>query len=169
MQKKKLIVFFGKPGAGKTTIIQEKFANEKVIDVKTYVFAYRKDGTVPEEKTLDAYHDMYDYVRTLDDDTVILELGTNHAEYNIQQLKALQPSRRIILFLCNASDETLRERLQNSVSHEDMEKMYVRLERIFPDEHIELLETAGMYYVLLDMEQPWTDNVILISQRLRDL
>lgn len=169
MQEKKLIVFFGKPGAGKTTIIQEKFAGEKVVDVKTYVVAYRKDGTVPEEKTLDAYHDMYDYVRTLDDDTVVLELGTNHAEYNIQQLKVLQSVRRVALFLCNASDETLRERLQNSVSHEDMEKMYVRLERVFPDEHIKLLEAAGMEYVLLDMEQPWTDNVILISQRLRDL
>ncbi len=168
MNTKKLVVFFGKPGAGKTTLIGETFPDANVVDVKAFVRKYRVDGTVPEEKTLQGYQDMYEHIAGLDDDLIILELGANHEKFNVQELLKSQDKRELYLFLCNASLETLKERLQNRSDQDDMEKMLKRLERDFPGEYIRLFEKAGMQYILLDMEQPWTDNLILVQQRLRD-
>ena len=43
-----------------------------------------------------------------------------------------------------------------------------RLKRDFPGVYLALLENAGFEYTILDMEQPWTDNMILVNQRLRE-
>jgi len=168
MQKKKLVVFFGKPGAGKTTLISETFPDTKVVDVKSFVLAYKQSNILPEEKTLDGYKDMYKALADIEDDLIVLELGTNHEVYNIEQLQSLAPKRQIYIFLCTASVETLRQRIQTRDEHFDPEALERRLQRNFPGLYITLLEEAGMRYVLLDMEQPWTDNLILVHQRLRD-
>lgn len=170
MGQKKLIVFFGKPGAGKSTIIRETFAQERIVDVKDYVLRYRAGDDVPEEKTIDGYRDMYRFVISLKDPVVVLELGTNHPVYNVEQLKALGASRVVVIFLCTASVDTLDERLRNRSARfiGDLARIRERLQRPFPNELIPLLELAGLSYTVLDMEQPWTDNVILINQRLRD-
>ncbi len=168
MQKKKLVIFFGKPGAGKSTLITETFLDNKVVDVKPFVLAYKKNDVLPEEKTLNGYKDMYKALTDMEDDLIVVELGTNHEAYNIERLQDLASERQIFIFLCTASVETLRQRIQLRDEKINPEALERRLERDFPGQYITLLEEAGMHYVLLDMEQPWTDNLILVHQRLRD-
>lgn len=168
MQKKKLVVFFGKPGVGKSTLIEETFPENKVVDVKPFVLAYKENDALPEEKTIDGYKDMYKALTGTEDDLIVLELGTNHEAYNIEQLQIMASECQLFIFLCTASVETLRQRIQSRDEKIDFEALERRLQRDFPGEYIKLLEEAGLLYVLLDMEQPWTDNLILVHQRLRD-
>ncbi len=156
MSAKKLLVFIGKPGAGKTTLINKEFPDKKIIDVLPFVMSYKVAGRVPEEKTLDGYRDMYRHLRELNDDFVILELGTNHADFNITELKKIGQMFAVQVFLCVASNQTLRERIQLRDRGDDMEAMERRLQRVFPDEHIMLLERAGLSYIILDMEKSLT-------------
>ena len=62
MSKKKLLVFIGKPGSGKTTLIQKIFPDQKIVDVLPFVLAYKVGGILPEEKTIEGYRDMYKYL-----------------------------------------------------------------------------------------------------------
>lgn len=168
MNTKKLVVFFGKPGAGKTTLISETFPDVRVVDVKPFVVAYKKNDVLPEARTLDGYKDMYKVLAEMEDDLIIVELGTNHEAYNIEQLQGLASERQLFVFLCTASVETLRQRIQSRDETIDPEALERRLRRDFPGEYIKLFEEAGIQYVFLDMEQPWTDNLILVQQRIRD-
>ncbi len=169
MDKKKLLVFIGKIGAGKSTLIKEAFADVEVIDVQPFVRAYWEGDTVPEEKTLLAYKDMYKRLRSMNDNTIVVELGTNHASFNIQELKIFNADCALHLFLCIASVETLRQRLMERNDDMPEEARERRLKIDFPSTHLTLIEDAGLPYTILDMEQPWTDNVILARQRVRDL
>lgn len=169
MKKKKLFVFLGKIGAGKTTLIKEAFEGVPLVDVKPFVRAYWEGDTVPEEKTLQAYQDMYVKLKELEDPEVVVELGTNHNDYNIRHLKVLSQQRLVHLFLCIASVETLRQRLEERTDDIPEEAREKRLAVDFPNSHLPLIEAVRLPYTILDMEQPWTDNVILVHQRIRDL
>jgi predicted kinase len=151
---KKLLVFIGKPGVGKTTLINKVFPKQKIVDDMPFVFAYKVNGKVPEEKTLQGYEDMYRHLKEVNDDFVILELGTNHAEFNIKELKKLSQQFEIKVYLCTASTETCRARIKIRARGDDMEAMERRLQRDFPDEHIRQLKSVGISYIVLDMEQP---------------
>ncbi|MDD5342108.1 MAG: AAA family ATPase [Patescibacteria group bacterium] len=154
---KKLLVFIGKPGVGKTTLINKVFPDQKIIDVQPYVWSYKVNGRVPEEKTLNAYQDMYRHLESLNDALVILELGTNHAEFNIKELKKLSQQFEVRVYLCTASVETCRARIKIRARGDDMEAMERRLQRDFPDEHIKQLKSAGLEYITLDMESPLSE------------
>lgn len=169
MNNKKLLVFIGKIGAGKTTLINETFENIPIVDVKPFVRAYWEKDTVPEDKTLQAYKDMYQRVESMNYETIVLELGTNHASFNIKQLNAIRATYIVHLFLCIASVETLRERLKERSDDIPEDARERRLNIDFPNTHIPLIEAVGLSYTILDMEQPWTDNLILVHQRIRDL
>ncbi|MDD5566865.1 MAG: AAA family ATPase [Patescibacteria group bacterium] len=164
MPDKRLLVFIGKPGVGKTTLINKVFPDQKIIDVQPYVWSYKVNGRVPEEKTLIAYQDMYRHLEALNDALVILELGTNHAEFNTKELKKLSQQFEVRVYLCTASVETCRARIKIRARGDDMEAMERRLQRDFPDEHIKLLESMGMGYITLDMEKsiPKLQRLVLV-------
>lgn len=164
---KPLLVFMGKPGSGKTTLIKELFPKKKIIDVKPFVLAYEVDGQVPEKKTVLGYRDMYKEISEKHADMAILELGTNHPALNIEELQKQAEVREVHIFLCTASVDTLRERIIGRDENDNMEAMEKRLKRNFPDTHLPLIELRELSYSILDMEQPMTDNMILVKQLLR--
>lgn len=164
---KQLLVFMGKPGAGKTTLINELFPGHTIIDVRPYVTKYMVDGVLPEEKTLQGYHDMYADFGTQQEETVILELGTNHAELNTAKLGTLATECDLRVFICTASVETLRNRVIGRPLYDDMAAMERHFARDFPNSHLPFFKKVGIEPYFLDMEQPMTDNIILVRQALR--
>lgn len=165
-RKNKLLVFIGKPGAGKSTLIKELNPDGVIIDVKTFVLAYEVNGQVPEEKTEQAYHDMYAQVMDKHEDLLVLEIGTNHPQVNVDEFKKLSSDWEIFIFICTASIDTLKKRIIIRPEDNDMAAMERRLQRNFPELHLSLLERASLPYVILDMEQPMTDNIILVNQSI---
>ncbi|MFZ6035744.1 MAG: hypothetical protein ACOYUK_01240 [Patescibacteria group bacterium] len=163
---KQLLVFMGKPGAGKTTLIHELFPGQMIFDVADFIAAYRTGTTWPEHKTLQGYEDMYMALEHMQD-VVILELGTNHAEYNINQLRQIRQHADVRVFVCTASVDTLRQRVLRRPGFRDMESIERRFAWDFPNSHLPLFTQAGIEPYFLDMEQPMTDNVILVRQALR--
>ncbi|MBI5037283.1 MAG: 50S ribosome-binding GTPase [Candidatus Kerfeldbacteria bacterium] len=164
---KQLLVFMGKPGVGKTTLINELFPGHTIIDARPFVLKYMVDGEIPEDKTILGYRDMYAALGKLTDPIIILELGTNHEQLNVKQLAAFAQQADVRVFICTASVETLRKRVIERSIHDDMEAMERRFARDFPNSHLALFEQVGIEPYFLDMEQPMTDNVILVRQALR--
>ncbi|MDD2807272.1 MAG: hypothetical protein PHW95_01980 [Patescibacteria group bacterium] len=153
--KRKLIVFIGKPGVGKTTLIKAVFPDQIFIDVLPFIEKFRlPDASIPEEKTIIAYENMYRYLERVDSDFVVLELGTNHPEFNINQLKKLQTLYDLKIFLCLASVLTCWERARARGMRHTTEAFQARMARDFPASHEKLLHAAGLNYQLVDMEQP---------------
>lgn len=148
-------------------MIHELFPDHAIIDVRPFVLTYMVDGKMPEDKTILGYQDMYRALEKLTDDIVILELGTNHERLNVEQLAALATSVDVRVFICTASVETLRKRVAERPIYDDMEAMERRFACDFPNSHLPLFEQAGIEPYFLDMEQPMTDNVILVHQALR--
>ncbi|MBU0707372.1 AAA family ATPase [Patescibacteria group bacterium] len=165
MQKNTLVVFVGKPGVGKTTLIKRVFPDKKLIDVLPYVYAYKVNGHVPEERTLDGYKDMYKDLLKMSEPLVILELGSNHPEFNVQQLSNLQKDFQIKIYICTAEIDTLRQRVIGRNRGDDMEAMELRLQRKFPQEHIKKLEKTDLEYDVLDMEKPLSITEQLIKKQ----
>ena len=161
--KNKLFVFVGKPGVGKTTLINKVFSSAKLIDVMPYVKAYEVDGKVPEEKTLDGYRDMYDVIDNLDDEIVILELGTNHEKFNIKKLERLLSKFEISIFICNASIDTCRNRVKNRKREFDNQALEKRLQKNFPNIYLRALKNSKLKYEVLDMERDVEENKELIK------
>jgi len=165
----KLFVFLGKPGVGKTTLIQAALPTCRRVDVRPFVRSYEIGGVVPEEKTLAGYQDMYRYVGGLNEPVVVLELGTNHPEFNVQQLLQLQQKRDIHLFLCTASVETCRQRMNGRNFQDDAEAMERRLLRDFPNTYLQLLHQTSLHYHLIDLEQPLEETNKIIRAYLARL
>lgn len=162
----RLFVFFGKPGVGKTTLIQAALPTYRRVDVRPFVRAYGVSGVMPEEKTLIGYQDMYRYLGGLNEQVVVLELGTNHPEFNVQQLVQLQPKRDIHLFLCTASVETCRQRMRGRIFRDDAEAMERRLQRDFPNAYLQLLRQTSLHYHLIDLEQPLEQTNRIVREYL---
>lgn len=104
MKKRRLYVFAGKPGAGKTTIINKIFSKgEKIVDVLPFVEQFRVGKKVLEHKTITAYENMYEYLKKIKDSIAVLEIGMNHPELNISEIEKLQDEYEVTLFLCETS------------------------------------------------------------------
>ena len=146
-------VFIGKPGVGKSTLIREAFPGEKIRDVRPYIRAFEKDGKVPEEKTLEGYENFYLDLENAPAENLVVELGTNHPEFNIGKLSILAGKKGARVFLCDASVDTCRSRAETRGIYMDKEELERRLARNFPETHIGLLKRAGVPYFVLNMEK----------------
>jgi hypothetical protein len=151
--KRKLVIFAGKPGIGKSTLIKALFKNHTIVDVLPFVKAYEINGKVVQEKTLQAYKDMYKYIESLKDEEVVLEIGTNHPDINIANMNKLKDEYDVKLFLCEASHATNFERLQLRAGRGAYdEEMLERLGRDFPNTFVNELKKTELDYEILDME-----------------
>lgn len=157
--KPRLYIFAGKPGAGKTTIIAHLFPNQPFVDVLPFVEQFRTGVTVPEEKTELAYHNMYRSLKTAKDQTMILEIGTNHPELNISEITKLQDMYDIMLFLCEASREICHQRATLRGMRHTTEAWEARMKRDFPNTFIKLLSTTTIPYYVVDMGKSLKETV----------
>ena len=152
--KQKLIVFSGKPGVGKSTLINYLFKNDQIIDVLPFVKRYEKDGKILESDTIHAYEDMYKYINNFNfEGNVILELGTNHPQLNIEELFNLDKKFILKIFLCIAPKDICLERALKRGRKFDKKALIRRLNKNFPDSHLPLFENYNINYCILDMEK----------------
>jgi hypothetical protein len=134
-----------------------------------FVHAYIVDGIIPEEKTILGYRDMYQQIATQlreEHPLLIVELGTNHAELNVQELKQLGLTASLHIFLCVASTDTCRTRALERNQTFVAGALERRLQRNFPESHIPLLKEASLDYTMLDMEQPLERNEAIVRGTL---
>lgn len=167
-KKSRLIVFIGKPGAGKSTLIKACFPTIKHTDILPFVMKYKKDNLLQENKTLLAYCEMFQNLiaELTHKHDMILEIGTNHAEFNIKNLKKIAKDFNVIIFLCLASIENCRKRVMKRGGWLGEEALEIRLARNFPESHIMLFEKAGLPYFELDMDRPIKANIVSVRKVL---
>ncbi|MDD2656129.1 MAG: AAA family ATPase [Patescibacteria group bacterium] len=167
-----LFVFVGKPGVGKSTLIKNIFPNDFVVDVLPFVLAYGNGNSsaVPEEKTILGYQDMYEKMRETylkDKGQIILELGTSHTGYNLQELNKINDDYRVTIFLCVAPNEVCKERALKRSRDMDVVKLEARLERDFPDSYLNILENLKIDYYLIDTALNLEENILKIKQYVK--
>jgi predicted kinase len=159
-QKLKLIVFIGKPGAGKSTLINSFFPGHEVIDVLPYIMRHKKKGKVPEAQTIHAYREMYLHIgdqKSKGD--LVLELGTNHPELNAEELERLKGKFNLKIFLCDAPKHVCRSRAIKRGRKFDKKALELRLERDFPNSHAKILKENEIKFDILDMTRPLEENI----------
>ena len=167
-----LLVFIGKPGVGKTTIIENLEPRIEHVDVLPFVQKYIIDGVLQEDKTIVAYKEMYDSLeeKLLSQNTpLILELGTNHAPLNIEKLGELMEKNHVSIFLCDASIDICRERALERDRVMASGSLERRLSRDFPNSHTILLKEKKNEFILLDMAQPLEENINIIQKHIINL
>ncbi|MFA6392041.1 MAG: hypothetical protein WCW66_04830 [Patescibacteria group bacterium] len=164
---KKIIVLIGYPGAGKTTFanaFMKKYPNFKLHDVYEYIKKYKDEsGKLRDESlAIKAYEEMYADLGKLNQD-VILELGTNHHDFNAEQLKKIDNTVDLNIFLCLLSKEEclLREEKRDRVI--DKEALMKKFERNFPEVHEVALEKIGLDYHYLQMGQPVEEQIQFVE------
>ena len=170
----KLIVLIGRPGCGKSTLVKE-FLKENLgytdIDVWTYIKVLQTEEGVPEDKIFDRYKLMYDEIELLNQD-IILEIGTNFFEFNINRLHQLSNTRNVYPVFCLLDTNICRERClerkkRNSRQHKNMEALEIRLKKVFPDNHQKLADKLGLEYYELDMLKPMEERIKFLENLSR--
>lgn len=163
----RLIVFIGKPGVGKTTLIESVFSDSAKIDVMHFVKKYEQNGIVSEEKTILGYQEMYKHLEQLkSNQDIVLELGTNHAGLNIKKLLSLSQSFSILIFLCVAPIDVCRDRAINRDRYFQQDALEKRLLRNFPESHKELLNHRELQSIELNTSQNIPSNISKIKSCL---
>ncbi len=159
MDKKRLYIFAGKPGAGKSTIIKNIFPNKTCVDVLPFVEQFRVDGKVPEEKTETAYRNMYRHLKTAEDRLIILEIGTNHPELNISEIEKLQNIYTPTMFLCDASRDICYQRAMERGMRHHTEAWETRMKRDFPNTFTKLLKQTSIPWHVVNMEGSLAETI----------
>jgi len=168
---KKILVFVGRPGAGKSFLINkflDKYPYFESVDVFHYIKLIKeKMGNVPEELTIGAYEQMYQDFNFMEKD-IILELGTNHPEFNLKKLAGLTRSHQVTLLLCLLDIEVCRNRCLARGQNDSAlifvgQSLEIRLNRIFPDLHKKFADSFNLKYHEIEMSLPIKERLDLID------
>lgn len=164
----KIITLIGLPGAGKTTFARAfmaKHTDYKLHDVYEYVKKYKDDNGkfIDENLAIKAYEEMYEDLEKNKDD-VILELGTNHHEFNAQKLKAISERADLTVFLCLLSKEECLAREEKRDRMIDKEELMKVFERNFPEIHENAFDNIGLDYHYLQMGQTPTEMIAFVEE-----
>ncbi len=152
--KKRLVVFAGKPGVGKSSIIEKVRHGWTVIDVWHFIVPQIESGEAvpPEWKNVVAYEALYEYIEALDVPRLIVELGTNYPVMNTLQLVRLLHRYEIDVLLCDVRLEVCRERLHSRGYRGSGEGIERRLQRDFPGAFLRELKRTPLRHHLIDTE-----------------
>tara|TARA_Y100000310_G_C20478076_1_gene713388 strand:- start:142 stop:633 length:492 start_codon:yes stop_codon:yes gene_type:complete len=158
---RRLFCFIGKPGCGKTTLLNE--LGVKYSDVLQYIQKYltSKGGLVDEVDAILAYQEMFVDLQKNGGDLVFLELGTNYPEFVINKLK--ESNFDVTLFLCNLDKDICLERCSNRTRNFDKEQLIRRLNKPFPDEHLNSIKEHNLKFQHIDMGKDVEENAKFIS------
>jgi len=150
---RKLYVFIGKPGCGKTTVL--KHLGVKYHDVLSHIKKYfDASGRMDEANTIKSYQELFTELKGLSSENIFLELGTNHAEFVMKNIQELGIDTTFFFCLLNNEECLRRNRIGNNPMLE--EPLMRRIARVFPDEHLKHI--SGMKYYELDMDK----NVLVV-------
>lgn len=156
MTKRRLIVFAGKPGAGKSSIIKKISNGYRVVDVWDFHRPNLGSGGVPPKgKNILGYQAMYQHLATLHEPRIILELGTSNSDLNVRELSTLLPTYEIDILLCVASENTCLLRLKERGFLFDPETVPGRKEQMakdFPNTFISELKQSPLRHHIISTE-----------------
>lgn len=166
-----LIILCGSVGCGKSIFI-ERFVNQHQnfthVDVFNYIQKYKDEsGHIESSGSLKAHQELHQDLVKMDGD-IILELGTNRAELNMNNLGRLSARYKINIIFCLLDAETCIKRVmaragksqKRIINKEDLEKKF---KRVFPDNHIKLTQKLNLSYITMDMSLPFKDKLEVIT------
>ncbi|MFA6322089.1 MAG: zeta toxin family protein [Candidatus Buchananbacteria bacterium] len=171
--KSKLLVLCGPPGCGKTTLIEkflEQNSDYKFFDIFNYIQRYKdENGDLGLNGSALAHEEMYQDLKKVKEN-IILEIGTNRAEFHFENLKFLEPDFKINIFLCILDKDICINRTlarweqsqgRNYPSREYLEEKF---KRGFPQVQKKISEDLGLDSSFLDMSLPTDRLLVIISE-----
>jgi hypothetical protein len=167
MARPRLIIFAGKPGIGKTAIIDRIKDGYRVIDIWPFMIPYSdpQTGVPPEEKNIFGYQDMYKHIAGLEGEEVILEIGTNYPEVNVREMVQLAKRYDVQVLLCDAPVEVIRARGQGR-GYRYNASFELRLKRDFPNAYISEFQKTSLAYAIVNMEGSFEETLVRIKKQL---
>jgi len=155
---KKLFCFTGKPGCGKTTLLTQ--LRIKHYDVLKHIKKYLDENgkLIDESFTIKAYKDLFEELKTVEDKPIFLELGTNHHEFVMKNLKEFDTT----IFFCLLDKNTCFSRQKQRGRKISTEQLMRRLDIVFPDNHLEHI--SELKYEYLNMGKSLEENAEIVRR-----
>ena len=102
------------------------------------------------------------------DGNIILELGTNHHEFNAKNLRKLKEGKELFVFLCLLSKEECLKREEQRDRVIEKKAMLKKFERNFPESHEKDFEAAGLNYHYLQMGQSLGEQIKSVEEAINE-
>ena len=167
----RIIVFTGKPGSGKSTLIKNSFHNnESMLDIIYFARKYAKDKILhPADEEL-AYREFHNEIeKTLAlNEFLILEFGTGCSELNFKKLMEWKNNHDIFIFLCDAPAGICLQRVSERGNEFDNDGLLTRVNLDFPDGYLKLWNN-NFSYQILDTTKPIPENTEIIKEKIKKI
>jgi dephospho-CoA kinase len=170
----RLVVLCGHVGSGKSTLAKEFIKNHSsytFFDVFEHIIKYKdKTGFISRELSGRAYSEFYQRVSDHFGD-VLVEIGVNHWEENIEWLSSLKGKYLAHIFFCLLDQEVCRERVINRGNLDktriiDPKMLEDKFKVDFPRIHECLSKKYSIAYLSLNMASPIEQNISLIDNAI---
>lgn len=162
-----IIIFFGRPAVGKTTIIGYTFPEHHKVDVLSYVKNYLKNCWVSKEHILKAYHEAYAKIKSINYPTLIAEFGSSCPELDTLKINELaHKKRKLIIFVCEAPGKICLKRIKtrNGLNNVQLRKKILQSDNI--QKLTKQFDQANISYHMLDMTKDLETNKKIILSKL---
>jgi AAA+ ATPase superfamily predicted ATPase len=168
-----LFVFLGPIACGKTTLINEFISKNPdfiFLDVYKYIQKYKDQSDhVETDKTLLSYKEIYHEIYKNQDKNIVLELGTNWIDLNLQNIKKLSKKFKVKIFFCILDEKicyqrALKRAKENVTRKINKKDLSDKFKKIFPDNHLKLAVELNLSYYILNMNLPTDKKLHLINK-----
>lgn len=168
-----ILLFFGRPAVGKTTIIDHTFPEHYKVDVFLYVESYLKNGWITKDESLESCKKAYASFANFKCHhpvTIIAEFGTSCPELNVIKIKELIKKRKkILVFICEAPSTVCLKRIKSRSGMNNAQLRQKILQRNSIQDLAQQFGRANIPYHLLDMTKDLETNKKIILDRLSPL